>query len=69
MKKTLRTLGILCLVVSLATCDTEPRVLGLRLRSVTSSQSYTEEGVISVMAGQEIDIEAEANILHKISRK
>ena len=69
MKKTLRTLGILCLGVSLATCDTEPRVLGLRLRSVRSSQSYTEEGVISVMAGQEIDIEAEANILHKISRK
>ena len=52
---------LLSLTLSLVTCvevaGEEAKVLGLRLKTVSSSQSYTDEGVISVMAGQMIDIE------------
>ena len=55
----LRILVLLSLTMSLVSCVEEEwaKVLGLRLKTVTSSQSYNEEGVISVMAGQQIDIE------------
>ena len=53
----LRIFVSLSLCISLVTCVEEAKVLGLRLKSVSSSQSYNAEGVISVMAGQEIDIE------------
>ena len=54
-------LVLLSLTLSLVSCvevtGQEARVLGLRLKSVSNSQSYTDDGVISVKAGQEIDIE------------
>ena len=56
----LRILVLLSLTLSLVSCveeEEEAKVLGLRLKTVTSSQSYNEEGVISVMAGQQIEIE------------
>lgn len=55
----LRILVLLYMTMSLVSCVEEggAKVLGLRLKTVTSSQSYNEEGVISVMAGQQIDIE------------
>ena len=55
----LRILVLLSLTISLVSCVEEggAKVLGLRLKTVTSSQSYNEEGVISVMAGQQIDME------------
>ena len=55
----LRILVLLSLTMSLVACVEEEgaKVLGLRLKTVTSSQDYNEEGVISVMAGQQIDIE------------
>ena len=56
-----RILVLLSLTISLVTCvevaGEEAKVLGLRLKSVSNSQSYTDEGVISVKAGQEINIE------------
>ena len=57
----LRILVLLSLTLSLVSCveeeGEEAKVLGLRLKTVTSSQSYNEDGVISVMAGQQIEIE------------
>ena len=54
----LRILVLLSLTLSLVSCvEEEAKVLGLRLKTVTSSQSYNEDGVISVMAGQQIEIE------------
>ena len=56
-----RILVLLSLTISLVSCvevtGQEAKVLGLRLKSVSNSETYTDDGVISVKAGQEIDIE------------
>ena len=53
----MRTLMVTMVMTLVTGGETDTKILGLRLNQVTSDQGYTDEGVISVKTGMDVQVE------------